>query len=99
MARGLLSVLRSIFRALKQEQLIFRNPTSGIQASAGVHLPLSLSSDRPAGALDRLDGLASRLIVGLGASILCAPWRSPASAWPMPTWSGGRWQYTATSTL
>ncbi|UOB07638.1 hypothetical protein MQE23_00375 [Streptomyces sp. HP-A2021] len=66
-ARGLLSVLRSIFRALKQEQLIFRNPTAGIQASAGVHLPLPPSSDRLAGALDRLDGPASRLIVGLVA--------------------------------
>ncbi|MEV5455253.1 hypothetical protein AB0L31_35560, partial [Streptomyces sp. NPDC052535] len=66
-ARGLLSVLRSIFRALKQEQLIFRNPTAGIQASAGVHLPLRLSSDRLTGVLDRLDGPASRLIVGLVA--------------------------------
>lgn len=65
--RGLLSVLRSIFRALKQEQLIFRNPTVGIQASAGVHLPLPLSSDRLAGALNRLDSPAARLVVGLVA--------------------------------
>ncbi|MFI6688529.1 hypothetical protein [Streptomyces sp. NPDC050485] len=66
-ARGLLSVLRSVFRALKQERLIFRNPTAGIQAAAGTHLPLPLSSDRLAGALDRLNGPAARLIVGLVA--------------------------------
>ncbi|MFI8489426.1 hypothetical protein [Streptomyces rubrogriseus] len=66
-ARGLLSVLRSIFRALKQERLIFLNPTAGLQLPAGVHLPRPLSSDRLAGALDRLDGPAARLIVGLVA--------------------------------
>ncbi|WP_329266740.1 hypothetical protein [Streptomyces sp. NBC_01451] len=66
-ARGLLSVLRSIFRALKQERLIFLNPTAGLQLPAGVHLPRPLSSDRLAGALDRLGGPAARLIVGLVA--------------------------------
>ncbi|MFF7602974.1 hypothetical protein [Streptomyces mirabilis] len=66
-ARGLLSVLRSIFRALKQERLIFRNPTAGLQAPAAVHLPLPIASDQLAGALDRLDGHAARLIVGLVA--------------------------------
>ncbi|MDX2525733.1 hypothetical protein [Streptomyces europaeiscabiei] len=66
-ARGLLGVLRSIFRALKQERLIFRNPTAGLQQPAGVHLPRPLSSDRLTGVLDRLDGPAARLIVGLVA--------------------------------
>ncbi|RSO06929.1 hypothetical protein DMH18_26105 [Streptomyces sp. WAC 06783] len=66
-ARGMLSVLRNIFRALKQEQVIFHNPATGMQASAGVHLPLPLPSDRLAGALDRLNGPAARLIVGLVA--------------------------------
>ncbi|MDX2395221.1 hypothetical protein NJL88_35250 [Streptomyces sp. DK15] len=66
-ARGLLSVLRSIFGALKQERLIFLNPTAGLQLPAGVHLPRPLPSDRLAGALDRLDGPAARLIVGLVA--------------------------------
>jgi hypothetical protein len=67
-ARGLLSVLRSIFRALKQEQLIFRNPTAGIQAPAGVHLPLLCpATDSPGPPLDRLDGPAARLVVGLVA--------------------------------
>jgi integrase len=67
LARGLLSVLRSIFRALKQERLIFRNPTAGLQAPAAVQLPLPIASDQLAGALDRLDGPAARLIVGLVA--------------------------------
>ncbi|MDX3697453.1 hypothetical protein PV726_46110 [Streptomyces europaeiscabiei] len=66
-ARGLLGVLRSIFRALKQERVIFRNPTAGLRQRAGVHLPRPLSSDRLAGVLDRLDGPAARLIVGLVA--------------------------------
>ncbi|MCX4920034.1 hypothetical protein [Streptomyces sp. NBC_00687] len=66
-ARGMLSVLRSIFRALKQERVIFRDPTAGLQQPGGLHLPRPLSSDDLAGALDRLDGSAARLIVGLVA--------------------------------
>ncbi|MEU1367472.1 hypothetical protein ABZ454_15190 [Streptomyces sp. NPDC005803] len=65
--RGLLSVLRSIFRALKQERLIFSNPTAGLKAPGSADLPRSLSSDRLAGILDRLDGPRDRLIVGLVA--------------------------------
>ncbi|MEU9992923.1 hypothetical protein AB0E10_40340 [Streptomyces sp. NPDC048045] len=63
-ARGLFSVLRSVLRTLKHERLIFHNPTAGMQAAAGTQLPLPLSSDRLAGALDRLNGPAARLIVG-----------------------------------
>ncbi|WP_327695741.1 hypothetical protein [Streptomyces sp. NBC_00459] len=66
-ARGLLGVLRSIFRALKQERVIFRDPTAGLHRRVGVHLPRPLSSDRLAGVLDQLDGPAARLIVGLVA--------------------------------
>ncbi|WP_329274106.1 hypothetical protein [Streptomyces sp. NBC_00691] len=66
-ARGLLSVLRGIFRALKQERTIFMDPTAGLQLPAGVHLPRPLPTDRLAGALERLDGPAARLIVGLVA--------------------------------
>ncbi|GJF20972.1 hypothetical protein SHO565_15360 [Streptomyces sp. HO565] len=66
-ARGLLNALRSIFRALKQERLIFHLPTAGLKAPAAVDLPRPLSSDRLAGALGRLDGPRSRLIVGLVA--------------------------------
>ncbi len=39
-ARGLLNALRSIFRALKQERLIFHVPTAGLKAPAAVDLPL-----------------------------------------------------------
>ncbi|WP_437031171.1 hypothetical protein [Streptomyces sp. enrichment culture] len=66
-ARGLLNALRSIFRALKQERLIFHVPTAGLKAPAAVDLPRPLPSDRLAGALDRLDGPRSRLIVSLVA--------------------------------
>jgi len=66
-ARGLLNALRSIFRALKQERLIFHVPTAGLKAPSAVDLPRSLSCDRLAGALDRLDEPRARLIVGLVA--------------------------------
>ncbi|MFJ2595110.1 hypothetical protein [Streptomyces erythrochromogenes] len=66
-ACGMLSALRSVFRALRQERLIFRDLTTVLQASGGVHLPLPLPSDRLAGILDDLDGPAARLIVGLVA--------------------------------
>lgn len=59
-ARGLLNALRSIFRALKQQRLIFHVPTAGLKAPAAVDLPRPLSSDR-------LDGPRARLIVGLVA--------------------------------
>ncbi|MGW7757361.1 hypothetical protein ACWGK6_38605 [Streptomyces violaceusniger] len=66
-ARGLLSVLPSIFRDLKQERQILHKPMAGLQQPAGMHLPRPLSGDRLAGALNRLDGPAARLIVGLVA--------------------------------
>ncbi|MFC8198873.1 hypothetical protein ACFWBR_39750 [Streptomyces sp. NPDC060006] len=72
----------------EQEQLFFRNPTTGIQASAGVHLPLPLSNDRVAGP-------AARLIAGLVAIHAVRAERSPASTLPMQSWSGGRWGCTA----
>nr|WP_241269263.1 hypothetical protein [Streptomyces chrestomyceticus] len=75
-AREMRSVLRNSFRALKQEQVIFHNLTTAMQASVGVHLPLP--SDRLAGALDRLNEPAARLIV-------CAQRRSPALTWATPT--------------
>ncbi|OXY84706.1 hypothetical protein OG728_37085 [Streptomyces microflavus] len=66
-ARGMLSVLRSIFRALERERLIFLNPTAALLLSAGVHLPRPLPSYRLAGAPERPDGPAARLIIGLVA--------------------------------
>ncbi|MCL7429843.1 hypothetical protein [Streptomyces sp. YS415] len=91
-ARGLLSVLRSIFRALKQERLIFLNPTAGLQLPAGVHLPRPLSSDRLAGALDRLDGPAARLVVGLVAIHAVRAVEVARLALATPTSPAGHWR-------
>jgi hypothetical protein len=59
--------LRSLFRALRQERPIFRDPTRGISLPAPARLPLPLPADRVAGLLDRADGPAARLAVALVA--------------------------------
>ncbi|WP_433238022.1 hypothetical protein ACQPYK_30040 [Streptosporangium sp. CA-135522] len=62
-AHRLIVALRSIFRALKQERLIFVNPTRGISTTRRPALPVSLPSDQIAGLLDRLDSPVARLAV------------------------------------
>ncbi len=59
--------LRSLFRALRQERIIFRDPTRGISLPATARLPQPLPADRVAGLLDRADGPAARLAVALVA--------------------------------
>jgi integrase len=59
--------LRSLFRALRQERVSFRNPTRGISLPAPARLPQPLPADRVAGLLNRADGPAARLIVALVA--------------------------------
>ncbi len=53
LARGVHVGLRSLFRALKQEHVIFRDPTKGILVSAVDILPRNNSSDRLRGMIDR----------------------------------------------
>jgi integrase len=57
--------LRSPFRALRQERVIFHDPTRGISLPAPARLPQPLPAARVAGLLDRADGPAARLVVAL----------------------------------
>jgi integrase len=57
--------LRSLFRALKQERLVFRDPTKGIVVSAVEMLPTKISSDRLRGMLDRASRPVTRVVIVL----------------------------------
>jgi site-specific recombinase XerD len=59
--------LRSLFRALRQERVIFRDPTRGISLPAPARLPQPLPADRVAGLLNRAADPAARLAVALVA--------------------------------
>jgi hypothetical protein len=59
--------LRSLFRALRQERLIFRDPTRGISLPGSGRPPQPLPADRVAGLLDRAGGPLARLAVALVA--------------------------------
>ncbi len=59
--------LRSLFRALRQEKLIFRDPTRGISLPATTRPPQPLPAERVAGLLDRAEGPAARPAVALVA--------------------------------
>jgi hypothetical protein len=63
----LASALRSLFQALKQERLIFRDPTRRITMSAVVRLPVPIPTDRLRGLIDRADGALAKLVVALVA--------------------------------
>jgi site-specific recombinase XerD len=64
-ARNLLSALNSLFRALKQERLIFRDPTRGISLTAIRRLPTPIPTDQLRGLIDRPDGVMAKLVVAL----------------------------------
>ena len=66
-ARSVHVALRSLFQALKQERLVFRDPTRGIALAKVERLPAPLPSDRLRGLLERADGAMARLVVGLVA--------------------------------
>lgn len=66
-AQDLASALRSLFRALKQERLIFRDPTRGISVASVVRLPVPIATDRLRGLIDRAGGPMARLAVALAA--------------------------------
>ncbi|MGW1803041.1 hypothetical protein ACWCQN_46310 [Streptomyces sp. NPDC001984] len=63
--RELLSALRSLFQALKQERLIFRDPTRGISLPQIKRLPAPISTDRLRGLVDRADGPLAKFVVAL----------------------------------
>jgi hypothetical protein len=66
-AQDLASALRSLFRALKQERLIFRDPTRGISVPSVVRLPVPIATDRLRGLIDRAAGPMAQLAVALVA--------------------------------
>ncbi|MEV4282786.1 site-specific integrase [Actinoplanes xinjiangensis] len=66
-ARGVHVGLRSLFRALKQERLIFRDPTKGIVVPAVETLPTNISSDRLRGMLDRATLPITKVVIVLAA--------------------------------
>jgi hypothetical protein len=63
--RDLLSALRSLFQALKQERMIFRDPTRGITLPQIERLPVPIPTDRLRGLVDRADGTMAKLVVAL----------------------------------
>ncbi|RSM64899.1 hypothetical protein DMB66_18470 [Actinoplanes sp. ATCC 53533] len=66
-ARALQTALRSLFRALKQERLIFRDPTAGITVSAVYLLPRAIPADQLRGLLDRATRPVAKVIIVLAA--------------------------------
>jgi hypothetical protein len=64
-AHNLLPALRSLFRALKQEQLIFRDPTRGITLPVMRRLPDPIPSDQLAGLIDRADAPIAKVTVAM----------------------------------
>lgn len=65
--RDLLSALRSLFQALKQERVIFRDPTRGVSLSTSERLPVPISTDRLRGLIDRADTPMAKFVVALVA--------------------------------
>ncbi|MCC3652614.1 hypothetical protein LIX60_14290 [Streptomyces sp. S07_1.15] len=59
--------LRSLFRALRRERLIFRDPARGIRLHVSPRLPAPLPSDRLRGLLDKVPETRGRLILALVA--------------------------------
>jgi integrase len=66
-AHNLLPALRSLFRALKQERIIFRDPARGMSLPAMRRLPVPIPTDQLRGLIDRAEAPMARLIVALVA--------------------------------
>jgi hypothetical protein len=66
-ANDRLTALRSLFRALKQERLIFRDPTRSFTLVAITRLPTPMPTDRLRGLIDRATGPMAQLVVALVA--------------------------------
>ncbi|MFC7265502.1 site-specific integrase [Streptomyces lutosisoli] len=63
--RDLLSALRSLFQALKQERVIFRDPTRSVSLPAIERLPVPIPTDRLRGLVDRADTPMAKFVVAL----------------------------------
>jgi len=64
-ARNLLPALRSLFRALRQERIIFRDPTRGLTLPAMRRLPVPIPTDLLRGLIDRAGTPIAKLTVAL----------------------------------
>ena len=64
-AHNLLPALRSLFRALRQERIIFRDPSRGISLSAMRRLPVPIPASQLRGLIDRAEAPMAKLIVAL----------------------------------
>ncbi|MGH3790734.1 MAG: hypothetical protein ACRDQ9_08010 [Pseudonocardiaceae bacterium] len=64
-ARSTHTALGSLFRALKQERLIFRNPTRGISLPTNHRLPVPLPPQQLRGLLDQANSPLIRFMVAL----------------------------------
>jgi site-specific recombinase XerD len=64
-ARNLLLALHSLFRALKHERIIFRDPTRGISLPAIRRLPVPIPASQLRGLINRAGGPIARLVVAL----------------------------------
>jgi integrase len=64
-AHHLMVALRSVFRALRQERMIFANPCAAISVTRSEALPAGLPPDRLAGLIDRAGSPLARLAVAL----------------------------------
>lgn len=65
--RTLLIALRSLFRALKQERIIFRDPTRGLVLVEVENLPRRIPADRLQGLLEHARGAFGKLVLALAA--------------------------------
>ncbi|MFF2518894.1 hypothetical protein [Streptomyces sp. NPDC058086] len=65
--RGLATALRSLFRALKRERVIFRNPARDLPVGDIKGIPKSIPSDLLMGLLDQATTPLGRLVVALAA--------------------------------
>ncbi|MDX3537370.1 site-specific integrase [Streptomyces sp. MB09-01] len=72
-ARRLHTALRSFFRALKRERLVFRDPARSASLTSSRSVPTALPSDRIASLLDRLGDPRDRLMVALVAVYALLP--------------------------
>ncbi|NEA20717.1 hypothetical protein [Streptomyces halstedii] len=66
--RDLLSALRSLFQGLREERLIFRDPTRSLSLSTSERLPVPIPTDRLCGLIDRAGTPMARFVVALVAS-------------------------------
>lgn len=66
-AQALRTALRSIFRALKQERLVFTDPTRGVRLATVPSLPAPVSTATQHGLIERSDRAVDRLAMALVA--------------------------------